>query len=386
VAVWEPLKEQLIQTVDVDFQVYDGTRFVGQRFADYLDRANIPWPRFPSGALQLDADVFRDQSLTYPQIAPLHQLRQSLAEMRLSGLHVGSDDRNRTLLSPFKSVTGRNQPSNSKFAFGPATWIRGLIKPPPGYGLAYIDWSAQEIAISAALSGDPAMLEAYRSGDPHLGFAKLAGLVPADAMAAQYPKIRAMCKTTNLGVNYGMTAVGLAARLGMLLAEAREILQLHRQTYRRFWQWSDEVCCSAMLHNKLTACFGWSVHITPNSRVRSIQNWPMQANGAEMMRTAAIGATEAGIEVCCPVHDAFLIVAPLSEFDDQVIAMRGIMERAGLAVTGGLTVRTDVKVFRYPDRYVDERGEMMWNLVMQLARTEKIQQERHIGRFGRVAL
>ena len=34
-------------------------------------------------------------------------------------------------------------------------------------------------------------------------------------------------------------------------------------------------------------------------------NFPMQAGGAEMMRIAAIAATEAGIEVCCPVHDAF---------------------------------------------------------------------------------
>jgi hypothetical protein len=39
-------------------------------------------------------------------------------------------------------------------------------------------------------------------------------------------------------------------------------------------------------------------------------NWPMQANGAEMMRIAAMAATEAGIEVCAPVHDAFLIAAP----------------------------------------------------------------------------
>jgi DNA polymerase I len=30
-----------------------------------------------------------------------------------------------------------------------------------------------------------------------------------------------------------------------------------------------------------------------------------------MMRIAAIAATEAGIEVCCPVHDAFLISAPI---------------------------------------------------------------------------
>ena len=91
------------------------------------------------------------------------------------------DGRNRCLLSAFRSRTGRNQPSNSKFIFGPSVWLRGLIKPPPGYGLAYIDWSQQEFGIAAALSGDPAMMDAYHSGDPYLAFAKQAGAVPAHA-------------------------------------------------------------------------------------------------------------------------------------------------------------------------------------------------------------
>jgi hypothetical protein len=48
----------------------------------------------------------------------------------------------------------------------------------------------------------------------------------------------------------------------------------------------------------------------------------MQANGAEMLRLAACLATERGIEVCAPSHDAFLICAPLERIDDDVVAMR----------------------------------------------------------------
>jgi len=40
------------------------------------------------------------------------------------------------LLSPFASKTGRNQPSNSMYIFGPSVWVRGLIKPPEGYAVA----------------------------------------------------------------------------------------------------------------------------------------------------------------------------------------------------------------------------------------------------------
>ena len=81
--------------------------------------------------------------------------------------------------SAFRSRTGRNQPSNSKFIFGPSVWLRGLIKPPPGHGVAYVDWRQQEFGIAAALSGDAAMQAAYLSGDPYLAFAKQAGAVPA---------------------------------------------------------------------------------------------------------------------------------------------------------------------------------------------------------------
>ena len=61
-------------------------------------------------------------------------------------------------------------------------------------------------------------------------------------------------------------------------------------------------------------------------------NFPMQANGAEMMRLAAIASTEAGVEVCAPVHDAFLITAPLDQLDADVALMRELMSRAGRAL------------------------------------------------------
>ena len=59
--------------------------------------------------------------------------------------------------------------------------------------------------------------------------------------------------------------------------------------------------------------FGWRHQVRAGANARALMNFPMQANGAEMMRVAAIAATEAGIEVCAPVHDAFLIQAPLEQ-------------------------------------------------------------------------
>src|SRR5947207_8708738 len=101
----------------------------------------------------------------HPQVSPMRELRSALSDLRLNDLAVGSDGRNRTILSAFRSRTGRNQPSNTKYIFGPSVWLRSLIKPPPGCGVAYVDWSQQEFGINAALSGDRPMWEAYTSAE-----------------------------------------------------------------------------------------------------------------------------------------------------------------------------------------------------------------------------
>ena len=85
-----------------------------------------------------------------------------------------------------------------------------------------------------------------------------------------------------------------------------------------------------------------------------------------MMRIACCLATERGIEVCCPVHDGILIIAPLDRIDDDVAAMRAAMSEASRAVLSGFEIRTDVNVVRYPDRFTDPRGVVMWERVMQL--------------------
>ena len=241
-----------------------------------------------------------------------------LSKLRLNDFAVGADGRNRTLLSPFRSKTGRNQPSTSKFIFGSARFIRGLIKAPDGFGLAYIDWKSQEIGIAAALSGDGKMIDSYMSGDPYLAFAVQAGLAPADATKDTHPVERQHCKALVLGVNYGLGPDSLAAQLEIIPGEARVLMVRHRETYPRYWQWVDQILATASLCGRLQTVFGWQLRVGAEWKPRSLQNFPCQANGAEMMRIAAILATEAGIEVCGPIHDAFLIVSPL----DRLLTFR----------------------------------------------------------------
>jgi DNA polymerase I len=363
---WEFIKVRLIERIDADYNVFDGSTFKVAGFEIWLNRNGIPWPRLPTGRLDLADDTFRQMSKAYPAVAPLRELRSALSELRLDGLTVGCDGRNRCLLSPFRARSGRNQPSNSKFIFGPSVWLRGLIKPPKGYGVAYVDWEQQEFGIAAALSGDQAMQAAYRSGDPYLAFAKQAGAASEGATKETHSEIRELFKACALGVQYGMGAETLATRLGRPPCLARDLLRLHCNTYPTFWRWSDAAIDNAILSRSLPTVFGWRVHVGPDTNPRSLRNFPMQGNGSEMLRLACCLATEDGLEVCAPVHDAVLIAAPLDRLEADVARMRAAMAEASRVVLADFELRTEAKIIRWPERYMDPRGERMWNAVWSL--------------------
>ena len=274
--------------------------------------------------------------------------------------------RNRCILSAFRARTSRNQPSNTAFIFGPSTWLRFLIKPPAGYGIAYIDFAAQEFGIAAALSGDPNKINAYKSGDVYIAFGKQSGKLPPDATAKTHASARHLFKQCVLGIGYSMGEVTLAQRIGQPPIVARDMLRAHRETYTKFWAWSDAAVDHAMLRGSLHTTFGWLIHVDEHTNPRSLRNFPMQANAAEMLRLSCIFATERGVEVCAPVHDALLICAPLDRLEADIATTRAAMAEASRLVLGGFEIRTDVKVVRYPDRYTDPRGMTMWQRIMAL--------------------
>ena len=92
----------------------------------------------------------------------------------------------------------------------------------------------------------------------------------------------------------------------------------------------------------------------------------MQANGAEMLRLACIRLVEDGIRICAPVHDAILIEAPLAELEATVAHTQLAMRKASAIVLGGFELSSDANIFRAPERYMDERGVTLWNIVMGL--------------------
>jgi DNA polymerase I len=368
---WGELKRDLVRDVDQHFGIYEDMHFRFARFERCLVTRRIQnWPRTESGRLATDDDTFAEQVARYPEwpeLQTLRELRATLDRMRVIGLEIGPDDRNRCSLMPFQPITGRNLPSNGKFIFGPARWIRGFIRPPEGYGLAYLDFASEEIAIAAALSGDQILAEHYATGDPYLRFAIGAGLAPRDATKDTHRAVRDACKSLFLGIGYGMQAPSLAQKAGITRAEAAELIRLHDETYRAFARWREKVVDQALLSGQMHTAFGWRRRGCEGAPRTELMNWPIQSAGADLMRVVCIAATEVGIEVACPVHDAFLIVSPLDRLAQDLERMREIMAQASEVVTGGLRIRVDAKIVR-AGRYMDERGSAMWDRVMELLR------------------
>jgi DNA polymerase-1 len=371
----------MVPAIDAKYGVYirdaaGDWSFNMERFAAYLAREGIVWPRLESGKLSTKSKTFDEMSKGWPQLEELRQLRHMRNKMRKVKLAVGVDGRNRTVLWPFKAKTSRTQPKAAQWIFSPAVWLRSLIKPEPGQAVAYIDYSGMEFLIAASLSDQHCgpinnMLDMYLSGDPYLSFAKRVGAVPSTATKESHPEMRDRYKNMLLSVQYGMSSDTLAARLGVSTFEAHQMLNQHHE-FAQYWRWSDDWVQHALQTGIMWTALGWTCRtgITEFNE-RSIRNWPVQAAGADVLRIACIWATRHGIRLLAPVHDAVLIEAPLDRIEADVARMQEIMRRASRIVlnadpAGTQELRTDAKIIAYPGRYRDPRGGAIWARVLEL--------------------
>jgi hypothetical protein len=365
--VWDEIKADLIRVFDADYGVYIGETFKEDKFAAWVQKQGFTWPRQENGKLCLKERTFSDMAKQHSIVRPLHELRKTVSGLRIADLPIGADGRNRYSVMPYVAKTGRNQPKGREFIFAGAKWPRFLIKPEPGRSLAYIDWCAQEFGIAAYVSGDKNMIASYCEPDPHIAFAKFAGAVPEWATKESHPAERKAYKVANLGILMGMGVTGLAARLGGDGYLAAKIIGDHRRAYPTYRQWSEDNVNHYLLKNTLVGRMGWPLHYGCETKSRTARNFKLQANGAEMMRLAAIAIAAKGITIHAIVHDAFLIGAATGEIREAVASVQKSMAEASAVITGGYPLKTDAQIFSYPGRFEEEDGAEMWRVVNGLA-------------------
>jgi hypothetical protein len=116
---------------------------------------------------------------------------------------------------------------------------------------------------------------------------------------------------------------------------------------------------------------GWRLHVTSNTRTGTLQNFGIQSVGADILHLAHVLLFEAGIQVCAPVHDSFLIECAEQDLEDVAAEVRRLMIQASEIVLRGHRLRVELQLLRHPDRLYEDSGLATWNRVMQITASKR---------------
>ena len=366
--------EQLVADSPYDF--FYATGQVAQKpLAAYLIQNDMEWRKTENGSLKTDVDTFQDAAERYPQLQIAFELVKLFTVLQdMANLPIGHDGRCRYFQNPFGSLSSRHYATQNPFSM--KKWVRYLIQPKEGKAFITADWSSQEVGIGAYLSNDPNMKEVFQQaivgGDVYMKFAELAGIVPAGAKRADHELLRSRAKTTFLAANYGAGAETIANRLGTSKTEASRLLNKYREVFSTYLEWTQKICDHAFQLGELETLLGWKRQITkdpsrhnelPNAR--SVINFPVQGNGAEVMRVAAIIAHDNGLKLIGTVHDSLIIESDIATAESDAARLVECMDQATQALLS-MPSAVDVSTAIHPDRYRDKDGAADWERACEI--------------------
>jgi hypothetical protein len=357
---WEAIKSGLIRTMGAAYPgvFREDDSFNLWAFAEYLAQHRIAWPRTAKTKQpDMREETFEKQVELHPELATLAELLKLTNRTRIGpgALAIGPDGRNRTSMRPFATKTSRNAPKGAEFLFTQSAWLRYFVQPPQGRALLVLDWKSQEIGVAGVLSGDEILWSAAINRDPYISFGRQIGQSEEEAESN-----RPLLKITVLGVQYGMTPQGIAARNKLPLAKAMWLFREHQRVYAKFWAWSLGVAKYACEGFSLETKMGWRIGWPPRSRVKvkatTARNWPVQAGSAETMRLAVALLAEENVALCAVVHDAFICEVPERTVERDLARVMAIMDRASEMFLGeGRRIRISPTIVFPAGRVVDAR-------------------------------
>lgn len=244
------------------------------------------------------------------------------------------------------TATGRLSSSNPNLQNIPVRGedgreIRRAFIPEEGEVFLSADYSQIELRIMAHLSQDAHLLEAFRSGkDVH---AATAARIFHKDIADVTRDERRKAKTANFGIIYGISAFGLAERMGVPRAEARELIESYFKTYPGVRAYIDRAVEQAREKGYIETAFGRRRYLPDiNSRNATVRgyaernavNAPIQGTAADIIKLAMVAIAKRIKErhlrasMILQVHDELNFSVPPAELDEVRTLVVGEMERA----------------------------------------------------------
>ena len=255
------------------------------------------------------------------------------------------DGRVHTTFNQALTATGRLSSSNPNLQNIPIRTERGkeirkaFVPGTPDGVIVSADYSQIELRIMAHLSGDEHLTQAFRDGvDVHAATAaKIFGIPVSEVTREQ----RGMAKTANFGIMYGISTFGLAQRLHLPRAAAKELIDGYFASFPAIRSFIDGSIAFAREHGYVQTLFGRRRYLPDiqarNATVRSLAernavNAPIQGTSADIIKLAMIGVAarmkKQGLrsKMVLQIHDELLFDAVPEEVPSLKALVTDVME------------------------------------------------------------
>ena len=288
------------------------------------------------------ANGFLGALLRHREINKLKQIVQTLIDATNT-----SDERIHTTFEQTVAATGRLSSVDPNLQNIPnrnaaGREIRGVFVPGEGYeALMSCDYSQVELRIMADLSGDEALIEAFRSGaDFHKYVASMVYKLPVDQITGDQ---RSHVKAMSYGLAYGLSTYGLAQQLKIAPREAEALKNRYFDTFGKVHDYLESLVANAREKGYTETIFGRrryfpALHSTNRvareAAERAALNAPIQGSAADIMKIAMIRAeqtlAEAHVKSCIilQIHDELVVEIAPGEGDQVTELVRNAMEHA----------------------------------------------------------
>lgn len=288
------------------------------------------------------ANGFLGALLRHREINKLKQIVQTLIDATNT-----SDERIHTTFEQTVAATGRLSSVDPNLQNIPnrnaaGREIRGVFVPGEGYeALMSCDYSQVELRIMADLSGDEALIEAFRSGaDFHKYVASMVYKLPVDQITGDQ---RSHVKAMSYGLAYGLSTYGLAQQLKIAPREAEALKNRYFDTFGKVHDYLESLVANAREKGYTETIFGRrryfpALHSTNRvareAAERAALNAPIQGSAADIMKIAMIRAEQTLAEahvksrIILQIHDELVVEIAPGEGDQVTELVRSAMEHA----------------------------------------------------------
>ncbi|WP_319535912.1 DNA polymerase I [uncultured Vibrio sp.] len=306
----------------------------------------------PSGTPSTNEEVLQELALDYPlpklilEYRGLAKLKSTYTD-KLPKMINPTTGRVHTSYHQAVTATGRLSSTDPNLQNIPirneeGRRIRQAFIAPTGYKILAVDYSQIELRIMAHLSGDQALLDAFRDGkDIHAATAAEIMGVSIEQVSSEQ---RRRAKAVNFGLIYGMSAFGLAKQLGIPRGEAQTYMDKYFERYPGVMQYMEDTRSAAADQGYVETIFGRRLHLPEiksrngmrrKAAERAAINAPMQGTAADIIKKAMLLVDQwiqaegnGRVKLLMQVHDELVFEVEESSLSEIESKVQKLMESA----------------------------------------------------------